>query len=263
MASDIPFTSVPALEHPALAHGFFGRAGGVSSGDYDSLNVGPGSNDSEDNVKENRKRVAEVMGAESRDHLISLYQIHSPSVLTICKPFEWGDRPEGDAMVTDQPGLALCVLTADCTPVLLADPEAGVIGAAHAGWKGALAGVIENTVAAMSKLGANPQNTIAAIGPSLSQDSFEVGPDLRAPFEDKHDWSTVLFRPGPEDRSYFDIWAFCRGVLLRSGVRHIHSVDEDTLSQPDRYFSNRYKVKNNLSDYGRNASVIMLNQKSQ
>lgn len=241
-----------------LTHGFFGREGGVSTGDYDSLNTGPGSNDDADKVKENRRIVAEAIGAPSRDHLISLFQIHSPNVVTITEPFGWVDRPEGDAMVTNMPGLALCVLTADCTPVLIADPKAGVIGAAHAGWKGALGGVIENTIAAMTALGADPGDMTAAIGPSLSQTSFEVGPDLKTPFIDKHAWSERFFAPGRDDRSQFDIWGYCEGILLREGITRIDCLGEDTLTQPDRYFSNRWKVREKLSDYGRNASVIML-----
>lgn len=243
-----------------VAHGFFGREGGVSSGDYESLNVGPGSDDTRTNVEENRMRVADAVGAPSEPHLVSLYQIHSPDVVEINEPFSWENRPEGDAMVTNVPGIALCILTADCTPVLIADEKAGVVGAAHAGWKGALGGVIENTVEAMKRLGADTDNMVAAIGPSLSQSSFEVGPDLRAPFIEKHGWCEPLFQPGEDDRSFFDIWSFCRGVLLREGVNSIECVGEDTLSQPGRYFSNRYKVKNGLSDYGRNASVVMLNK---
>ncbi|MAK60351.1 MAG: polyphenol oxidase [Ponticaulis sp.] len=262
MSSTPPFITAPHLTHAdGISHGFFGREGGVSSGEYNSLNTGPGSNDDPEKVKENRTRVAAAMGAADMDHLISLFQIHSPNVVYIDAPFAWGERPEGDAMVTDVPGLALCVLTADCTPVLFADAEAGVIGAAHAGWKGALAGVIENTVDAMVWLGANRTHIKAAIGPSLSQDSFEVGPDLKEPFLDKHDWSAACFRPGQSDRSLFDIWNFCEAVLTRCGINQISCVSEDTLTQPDRYFSNRYRVKHNLSDYGRNASVIMLDRK--
>lgn len=257
-----PFLTTASLEkHTSLSHGFFGREGGVSTGVYDSLNTGPGSNDVMEYVKENRARVAAAMGAESMDHLISLFQIHSPNVVEISKPFTWGERPEGDAMVTTVPGVALCVLTADCTPVLFADVEAGVIGAAHAGWKGALAGVIEATVKAMVDRGAERSRISAAVGPSLSQSSFEVGPDLKEPFLDKHDWSASCFKPGDGDRSYFDIWAFCEGVLLRCGIMDISNVRQCTLDQPSRYFSNRYRVKHNLSDYGRNASVIMLNRK--
>lgn len=246
----------------SISHGFFGREGGVSSGDHDSLNLGPGSKDLVDNVKRNRAIVSEAMGAESMDHLISLYQIHSPDVVRVEAPFEWAARPDGDAMVTATPGLALCVLTADCTPVLFADPVAGVIGAAHAGWKGALGGVIEATIEAMCKLGANASDMVTAIGPSLSQASFEVGPDLKAPFVRKHSWCEPLFAPGHEDRSQFDIWGFCEGVLLRCGVKSIDCVREDTLSQPERYFSNRYRVSHGLSDYGRNGSVIMLRKES-
>ena len=241
-----------------VAHGFFGREGGVSKGLYASLNVGPGSRDDEADVKENRRRVATDIGADGQDHLISLYQIHSPDVRTITEHFEWTARPEGDAMVTTRPGLALCILTADCTPVLIADPVAGVIGAAHAGWKGALGGVIQNTIAAMAKLGADPSNMRAAIGPSLSQASFEVGPDLRTPFIEKHPWCEPLFAAGRDDRSFFDIWGFCEGILLREGVSGVDCIRQDTLSQPNTYFSNRWRVQNGLSDYGRNASVIML-----
>lgn len=243
---------------PKIRHGFFGREGGVSAHDYASLNVGPGSDDDPACVKENRARVAQAIGAADMDHLISLYQIHSPNVVTITGPFAWNERPEGDAMVTSEPGLALCILTADCTPVLIADPVARVIGAAHAGWKGAVSGVIENTIAAMTALGASPENMSAAIGPSLSQASFEVGPELKSAFTEKYHWSDTFFAPGQEDRSQFDIWSFCGGVLIREGVRNIDCLGEDTLSQPDRYFSNRWRVKQNLSDYGRNASVIML-----
>ena len=260
-------THAPTFSHsehlavlPGLTHGFFGRDGGVSDGLYASLNLGPGSNDDPEKVKQNRKIVADAMGAASMDHLISLYQIHSPHVVVTDRPFDWGARPEGDAMVTSTPGLALCVLTADCTPVLIADPVARVIGAAHAGWKGALSGVIENTIAEMVKLGASPHNMTAAIGPSLSQDSFEVGPDLKTPFTEKHDWSERFFRPGDGDRSQFDIWGFCEGILIREGVSKIDCLGEDTLTQPNRYFSNRWRVREKRSDYGRNGSVIMLTE---
>ena len=258
---EIPYVSAPHFSSGGkVLHGFYGREGGVSNGVYDSLNVGPGSEDSRANVEENRRRVAEQIGAETDLHLISLYQIHSRNVVQVSEPFSWENRPEGDAMVTNVAGLALCVLTADCTPVLIADEKAGVIGAAHAGWKGALAGVIENTIEAMKALGSDTDNMVAAIGPSLSQRSFEVGPDLKTPFVDKHPWCETLFEPGEADRSFFDIWTFCKGILLREGVNSVECVGEDTLTQPKRYFSNRYRVQQRLSDYGRNASVIMLNK---
>lgn len=239
-------------------HGFFGRTGGVSEGLYASLNLGPGSNDVPEHVISNRSIVAQTMGLKTPDHLISLYQTHSPDVITVFEPMTSNHRPKGDAMVTKTPGITLCVLTADCTPVLFVDPKAGVIGAAHAGWKGALSGVLENTIAAMEALGASAIDIMAAIGPSLSQDSFEVGPDLKSPFIEKHGWCERLFRPGDGDRSYFDIWGFCEGLLLREGLTNVDCLRQDTLSQPDRFFSNRWRVQNNLSDYGRNGSVIML-----
>ncbi len=238
-----------------IEHGFFGRKGGISTGIYESLNAGPGSDDAPDAIAENRERVRKALRAEQ---LVSLYQIHSPNVITLTDFRRPEARIEGDGMVTAIPGLALCVLTADCTPVLIADPWARVVGAAHAGWKGALAGVIENTIEAMTALGAAPDNMIAAIGPSLSQTSFEVGPDLKTPFVEKHPWSERFFASGASDRSQFDIWRFCEGVLLRAGVRQVDIVGEDTLSQPNRYFSNRWRVQQEHSDYGRNASVIMI-----
>jgi YfiH family protein len=243
---------------PGISHGFFGREGGVSSLEYASLNVGPGSGDLVKNVRVNRSIMARSVGAASMEALISLCQVHSAKVVRVDQPFDWSNRPDGDAMVTKTPGLALCILTADCTPVLFADPDAGVIGACHAGWKGALGGVIENTLTSMCDLGADAGNISAATGPSLSPASFEVGPDLKTPFVEKHPWCEPLFQAGTDDRSQFDIWSFCEGVLLRCGVKSVDCVREDTLSQPDRYFSNRYKVRNELSDYGRNGSVIML-----
>ncbi|MAP94851.1 MAG: polyphenol oxidase [Ponticaulis sp.] len=254
-----PFLRAPRLASiDTLSHGFFGREGGVSSGVYDSLNVGPGSKDRREDVMKNREIVAHTIGAVDGKHLISLYQTHSPDVVTITEPFDWESRPYGDAMITTQKGLALCILTADCTPVLFADPVAGVIGVAHAGWKGALAGVLENTVAAMEREGASAENILAAIGPSLSPGSFEVGPDLKTPFVQKHAWAESCFTAGDGDRSWFDIWSFCERILSDCGIKSVESLGEDSLTQPNRYFSNRYCVKHKLSDYGRNASVIML-----
>lgn len=157
-----------------IKHGFFGREGGVSSELYDSLNVGEGSGDDATCVHQNRERVREAIGA---DHLLSCYQIHSANVITVDEP--WEVRPEGDAMITTVPGIALCILTADCVPILFADAKAGVIGAAHAGWKGALSGVVEATLNAMETLGADRSEITAAIGPAIQQDSYEVGPEFR------------------------------------------------------------------------------------
>ena len=259
MSIELPVTSADNLSSlTSVSHGFYGREGGVSEGLYSSLNAGPGSDDDPLRVAENRSRIAKHIGAKDADHLMSLYQIHSSTVYKVTGPFTGLKRPQGDGMVTNTPGIALCILTADCTPVLFADADAGVVGAAHAGWKGALAGIIDSTLSAMMRLGAKPERICAALGPSLSPDSFEVGPDLKAPFIEKHPWSEAHFTPGAGDRSQFDIWGYCKQTLRHRGVENIQCVEQDTLSQPNRYFSNRWRVNENQSDYGRNASVIML-----
>ena len=192
--SDIPHVLAPHLASMSgLAHGFFGRRGGVSKGLYDSLNVGIGSDDNKKDVMRNRVLVSGQLGARTVDHLLSCYQIHSSIVHTVTEPGY--DRPEGDAMVTKEPGLALCIVTADCVPVLFADRKAGVIGAAHAGWKGALGGVLEATLDAMEKLGAHRKDIHAAIGPCIGQDSYEVGPEFREQFIAEAPWSDKLFAP--------------------------------------------------------------------
>ncbi|MDP3459898.1 MAG: polyphenol oxidase family protein, partial [Hyphomonas sp.] len=177
-----PFTTAPSLTGlSGVSHGFFGRRGGVSVGDYDSLNAGEGSADSPRNIAENRARIS---GAMSARWLLSCYQVHSPDVVRVTGP--WTERPKADAMVTDQRGLGLCILSADCTPVLFADPDSGIIGAAHAGWKGALAGVLLRTVEAMEALGADRARIRAAIGPTIQQASYEVGPEFRDAFLAAH-----------------------------------------------------------------------------
>ena len=241
--------------HKGLRHGFFGRKGGVSTGLYDSLNVGPGSGDAPAAVEQNREIVREALQA---DALLSCHQIHSPDVVEVCAP--WETRPHADAMVTDRPGLALCILTADCTPVLFADPEAGIIGAAHAGWKGALAGVLDRTVEAMIRLGANPSRVMVAIGPTIQQASYEVGPEFRAAFLEADASCDDLFIPGKADRLHFDLPAFCRRRLERAGISAVEDLGLDTCALADRYFSNRRRNHLGESDYGRNASVILLSE---
>lgn len=258
--SQIPFQQTLGLQalSPKIAHGFFGRRGGVSNGIYDSLNAGPGSNDEPRHIAENRARIVSALTDTWALPLLSAYQVHSADVITVTDPFSPEDRPTGDALVTNQTGIGLCILTADCTPVLFADAEAGVIGASHAGWKGALAGVLENTVDAMVTLGAKPSQITAGIGPCLQKQSFEVGPDLKNPFVEKHPWAGDMFEPGQDDRSYFDIVTFCESLLTKCGIERCETLNEDTLTQPERFFSNRFRVKANQSDYGRNASVIFL-----
>lgn len=236
-----------------VRHGFFGRKGGVSSGLYDSLNVGEGSGDSPDAVATNRERVRAALSARA---LLSCYQIHSADVVHVTQP--WTARPEADAMVTTEPGLALCILTADCTPVLFADPDAGVIGAAHAGWKGAIGGVLDSTVSAMTDLGAMPGRIRAAIGPTIQQASYEVGPEFRDTFLTESPESEALFIPGTADRFHFDLPGYCRQRLDRLGLHSVHDSGLDTCALEQDYFSNRRRNHRGEPDYGRNASVIML-----
>ena len=236
-----------------ITHGFFGRKGGVSTGLYDSLNIGEGSDDAPEAITQNRDLIRQAIGA---DHLLSCYQIHSPTVITVTEP--WDERPEADAMVTTKPGLALCILTADCVPILFADPDAKVIGAAHAGWKGTLAGVAEATIDAMEALGADRSNITAAIGPAIQQASYEVGPEFRDTWVGTHEWTDRLFKAGQNNHAYFDLTGYIRATLLREGISGIDNVGHDTCAIEDTYFSNRRRNHRGEPDYGRNGSVIML-----
>lgn len=236
-----------------LSHGFFGRRGGVSKGLYESLNIGQGSDDEAQAIRDNRGRVRDALGAEK---LLSCFQVHSAKTVTVTEP--WRTRPQADGMVTSVPGLALCILTADCVPVLFADADAKVIGAAHAGWKGALAGICESTLEAMEALGADRANITAAIGPAIQQDSYEVGPEFRDTFVGEHEWTDRLFKAGRDDRSYFDLTGYVQAVLLREGVSAIDQVGHDTCGMEAEYFSNRRRNHRGEPDYGRNGSVIVL-----
>ena len=250
----IPFSTCPGLARlQGITHGFFGRQGGVSTGLYDSLNVGEGSGDKPDAISRNRALVGATLGAR---HLLSCYQVHSASVVPVDAP--WTDRPQADAMVTNRPGIGLCILTADCTPVLFADAEAGVIGAAHAGWKGALGGVLEATVTAMTRMGAERARIHAAIGPTIGQASYEVGPEFRDTFMTSQPGSEMLFRPGKDDRFQFDLPGFARQRLDAIGIGAVTDVGHDTCAMEAEYFSNRRRNHRGEADYGRNGSVILL-----
>ena len=236
-----------------IQHGFFGRKGGVSTGLYDSLNIGQGSDDDVQAIRDNRDRIRDAMGAEK---LLSCFQVHSAKVVEVTEP--WRTRPQADGMVTKVPGLALCILSADCVPVLFADSEARVIGAAHAGWKGAIAGICEATLSAMEGLGAERSRIHAAIGPAIQQPSYEVGPEFRDTFVGEQEWTDRLFKAGREDRSHFDLIGFVRAVLKREGIGAIDNIGHDTCAMEDDYFSNRRRNHRGEADYGRNGSVIML-----
>ncbi len=254
---------------PGISHGFFGRGGGVSSGKYSSLNTGRGSDDNPAHVAENRKRVSGAMGTNSA-HLLSNHQIHSAKVVVVEKSWAAGAVPKADAMVTRLPGIALSALSADCSPVLFADVGAGVIGAAHAGWRGALAGVTDETITAMVSLGAKRKNIKAAIGPCLSAKHFEVGPEFVGEFISENLGNAKFFRKGQkniksqknikDDRSYFDIKAYLLQKLARAGVKDAVVLPDCTYAAPDEYFSYRYNCHHDIGDYGRNISVIMINQ---
>tara|TARA_R110002096_G_scaffold22830_20_gene73200 strand:+ start:1516 stop:2268 length:753 start_codon:yes stop_codon:yes gene_type:complete len=238
-----------------LQHGFFTRKGGASSGVFQGLNCGTGSTDQAEVVAINRARVAAAMGV-SPDTLQSLHQVHSPDVITVTTPMH--DRPHADALVTAVPGLVLTVLTADCQPVLFADTEAGVVGAAHAGWKGARDGVLEATIEAMEALGARRTAIRAVIGPSISQAAYEVGPEFVESFIDEDPENARFFANGNGDRALFDLPAFGLSRLRAAGVGHAEWTRHCTYRDPDRFFSYRRATHLKEADYGRLISAIRL-----
>lgn len=247
----------PLLDRAGVRHGFFTRQGGVSTGLYDSLNTGVGSQDEPVAVAENRRRVAAWFGG-GPDDLAACYQIHS-AVARVAEAGWKGERPEGDASVTAAPGVICAVLTADCAPVLLADAEAGVVGAAHAGWKGALGGIVHSTVAAMEALGARPDRMVAVVGPCIAQSSYEVGADFQERFEHHDPGSGRFFVPGEAtDRRLFDLPGFVLWRLEQAGVGEAAWTGEDTRTDAARFFSNRRAFLNGEPDFGRQMSAISL-----
>ncbi|MGV8953611.1 MAG: peptidoglycan editing factor PgeF [Cypionkella sp.] len=236
-------------------HGFFTRKGGASSGIFAGLNCGIGSSDQADIVAINRARVAEAMEVPL-DHLVGVHQVHSPAVQLVTGPM--AIRPQADAMVTATPGVALSILTADCQPVLFADAEAGVIGAAHAGWRGAKAGVLEATLVAMAGLGARREQTIAVIGPCISQAAYEVGPEFFEAFTDDDPETRRFFASGKGDRLLFDLPGYGLWRLREAGVGHAEWTRHCTFSDPTRFFSFRRTTHAGEADYGRLISVIRL-----
>ena len=238
-----------------LRHGFFTRAGGASSGVFEGLNCGHGSSDQQDVVAINRARVAEAMGL-APEALVGVHQVHSARVEVVTDAS--APRVEADAMVTATPGIALSVLTADCQPVLFADHEAGVIGAAHAGWKGAVDGVLDNTVAAMVDLGAAPARIVAVVGPSISQRAYEVGPEFLERFVDEDRDNARFFANGEGDRFHFDLPGYGLWRLRAAGVGTCHWTRHCTYSDPERFYSYRRSVHARAADYGRLISAIRL-----
>ncbi len=238
-----------------VRHGFFTRKGGASSGIFSGLNCGPGSSDLSEVVAINRARVADALGV-AHGNLLSVNQVHSPDVLHVTAAF--ADRPRADAMVTATPGLALGILTADCQPVLFCDPVAGVIGAAHAGWRGTRDGVLEATVAAMEALGARRPDIRAVIGPSISQRNYEVGPEFFDAFTTDDPANARYFAQGAGDRMLFDLPAFGLSRLRGAGVGHAEWTRHCTYADPARFFSFRRTTHAGEADYGRLISAIRL-----
>jgi hypothetical protein len=248
----------PVLALTGIRHGFFTRAGGVSGGLYASLNGGVGSRDSTDHVAENRARMAAALGVEPR-RFLTAHQIHSPHVVVAETPWTADARPHADGIVTRMRALAIGVTTADCGPVLLADPQAGVIGAAHAGWRGALGGIIEATVAAMERLGAERSQIRTAIGPMIRQANYEVGPDLIARFAAEDRASNRFFAPASRDgHALFDLSGYVAARLARAGIVHVADLGLCTYADPERFFSYRRTTHRAEADYGRHVNAIAL-----
>lgn len=239
-----------------VRHGFLGRVGGVSEGVCWGLNAGLGSHDDADAVAENRRRAALAVAPEAT--LVGLYQIHSADVVTVATPYEDADRPRADAMVTDQPGILLGIVTADCAPVLFADLQAGVIGAAHAGWKGALGGVTDNTITAMEALGADRGRIVAAVGPCIARASYEVDEAFRVRFAAEDYDTDRFFADGKRGHAWFDLEAYVAHRLAAAGIARVETLGEDTYSQPDRFYSYRRATHRGEADYGRQISLIAL-----
>lgn len=247
-----------SLTLTGIRHAFFTRSGGVSTGLYASLNGGVGSQDDAGKVVENRARMAAALGVEPR-RLLTAYQSHSPSVVVAEAPWTTGDRPQADAIVTRMRALAIGVTTADCGPVLLADPRTGVIGAAHAGWRGALTGVVEATVAAMERLGAARGQIRAAIGPMIRQTSYEVGPDLVARFRAEDPAASRFFAPAKrEAHAMFDLAGYIAARLKRAGITAVEDTGLCTYADPERFFSYRRTMHHAEADYGRHVNAIAL-----
>jgi YfiH family protein len=253
------FLSCPNLSAlPHIRHGFFTREGGVSDGIYASLNCGPGSGDAIPKVMENRTRAAKTLGA-ALESLVTCYQIHSANVVIIDKPWTWKEAPQADAVVTKTPGIALGILAADCLPVLFADAQAKVIGAAHAGWKGAISGVCENTISAMEKMGATRANIVASVGPGIAQNSYEVSAEFYERFFTESGTNALYFKPSDRADHYrFDLKAYVAGRLKAADISRNNVLAEDTCLDENRFFSFRRATLRKEPAYGRQISAILL-----
>ena len=252
-----PLQSPLLASLPGVRHAFFTREGGVSTGLYASLNVGRGSKDEAADVAENRRRAADWFGA-APGSLLTCYQIHSATVLVAERA--WGDeRPEGDGVVTTEVGLVCGALAADCAPVLLADPHARVVAAVHAGWRGALAGVVESAIDAMTQEGASPMQITAVVGPCIGPKSYEVGEEFLRAFTGKDQAYEVFFTPGSAaDKRHFDLPSFVLSRLRAAGVNSCEWIQRDTYAEEALFYSNRRATHRAEGDYGRLLSAIAL-----
>ena len=252
------YLQAASLRQPGLAHAFFTRRGGVSTGVYASLNGGVGSRDEAARVRENRARMANALGVAA-DRLLVPYLVHSPDVVAVSAPWPASERPRCDALVTTTTGLALGVTGADCGILLFADTQAKVIGAAHAGWKGALTGVLESTLEAMRLLGASAENIRVALGPTIAQQSYEVGPEFVAPFEGQEPDAQRFFVPSINaKRAMFDLHGFIAMRLARAGAMQFEDLGIDTYADEERCFSYRRATHRGEPDYGRMVAAIAL-----
>jgi len=249
--------SVEVIRSAALGeipHGFLGRRGGVSQGICAGLNVGLGSDDDPQAVRTNRRLATDAVAPGAR--LVTLHQVHSALALPVTAPFPDESRPHADALVTDRPGLALGILTADCTPVLFADSRSGVVGAAHAGWKGAFGGVIAATVEAMEGLGADRSSIVAAVGPTIARKSYEIDEAFFRRFTEAADANERFFSAGREGRYQFDLEGYVVSRLAEAGLSRIEALGLDTYSNPDLFYSYRRATHRGEPDYGRQISII-------
>ena len=243
---------------PGISQRFFGRVGGISKGLYAGLNCGFGSGDEQADIEQNRAFVAKTIGTDPA-RLITAYQHHSADVIVANSPWRSADAPKADGIVTSEPNLAIGILTADCAPVLLADPQARIVGAAHAGWQGAIGGIVENTVWQMERLGAKRRHIHAVVGPCISRDAYEVGPEFEKKFRTEHVENTQFFtHPAPGARARFDLSAYVESRLKKAGITNFSTLGHCTYERESLYYSYRRSVHKGESDYGRQISAIML-----
>ncbi|MDA0655745.1 MAG: peptidoglycan editing factor PgeF [Proteobacteria bacterium] len=247
----------PAFETvDGVWHGFFTRHGGVSEGIYDSLNMGFGSDDVYEKIAENRRRACAAMAA---DHINTVHQVHGAAVVRVTEAWEWDNAPKADAMVTDRPGIALGILTADCAPVLFCDPKSKIIGAAHAGWRGAVSGVLQETVSEMIALGAHRHSISAIIGPTIGPKSYEVGLEFPEPFLAQDPKNRILFQASSRnEHSYFDLPGYIVKCLKAQGIAQVGWIGQDSCAAEDAFFSYRRATLKGENDYGRLLSAILI-----